>query len=166
MSPVTRQYRIRPAIAQDTDTLVATRVQLFRELGEGPAPGALEAFQEGCRKVLLHSFQIGGLRAWLAEDGSGHVVGTLIMLIFPRLPTPKLAGTSEGYIVNVWVTPEWRRLGIAGTLSATAQATAAELGLTRLRLHATRAGRPVYVGVGFRPRKDELELVLTPEEAV
>jgi GNAT superfamily N-acetyltransferase len=158
--------RVRPATAQDADTLAATRVQLFRELGEGPAPGALQAFQKDCREMLLHSFHTGGLRAWIAEDGGGHVVGTLIMLIFPRLPTPRLAGSSEGYIANVWVTPEWRRRGIAATLSAAARAAAAELGLARLRLHATRTGRSVYVRVGFQPREDELELVLRGEEAV
>lgn len=166
MSAISTQYRIRPATAQDADALVATRVQLFRELGEAPAPGAFEAFQEACRDMLLRSFHTGGLRAWLAEDGGGRVVGALIMLIFPRLPTPKLGGSSEGYIVNVWVSPEWRRRGIASTLSAAARGTAAELRLARLRLHATSAGRSVYVRVGFRPREDELELVMTPQEAV
>jgi GNAT superfamily N-acetyltransferase len=82
------------------------------------------------------------------------------MLIYPRLPSPESSATSEGYLLNVYTTPEWRARGVAAALVSASIIRARELGLGRIRLHATEAGQRVYEKVGFRPRVDEMELIL------
>jgi ribosomal protein S18 acetylase RimI-like enzyme len=81
-----------------------------------------------------------------------------VLLLFPRLPTPALPPTREGYLLNVYTRPAWRGRGVASALVDAAVADARALGLARIRLHATAEGQPVYAAAGFRPRTDEMEL--------
>ena len=88
-------------------------------------------------------------------------MGTLILLLHARLPSPSIPPPTEGYILNVFVERSWRRQGIAGALMGAALDRARSLGLARLRLHTTPAGRATYARSGFKPREDEMEMILT-----
>lgn len=66
----------------------------------------------------------------------------------------------EGYLLSIFVAPEWRRRGVATALVAAAIHAARERGLRRIRLHSTPEGRRTYERAGFVARLNEMELRL------
>jgi ribosomal protein S18 acetylase RimI-like enzyme len=155
---------IRPAAATDADavTLTVLRAALFREMGQHPSAERQREFADLSTRAFKTSLAAGTCHAWLAEAESHRIVGSVALLIFPRLPSPVLLATGEGYLLNVYTDPAWRGQGIATALVAAAIAKAKDLGLARIRLHTTASGQAVYAAAGFRLRDDEMELQFQP----
>jgi len=142
--------------------LTRCRLELFRELDGDPSPRNARQFERSCRRTLKRLLEEGWAAGWLAEvPGERAPIGSSILLIFPRLPTLSDPGTSEGYLKSVYVAPGWRRRGVASALTKASVRLARSAKLARIRLHASAAGRPLYLLSGFRGRNDEMELVLT-----
>lgn len=154
-----KHFAIREATVADAPALARSRLALFRDLGQEPSADAAAEFERVCEETFERFISSGTNIAWLAEvPGETDPVGVLVLLKFPRLPTLKNSGITEGYIVNVFVIPAWRHRGIASSLTQTAVDYSRRSGLARIRLHATSAGYPVYSQSGFRNRTDEMEL--------
>ena len=64
-------------------------------------------------------------------------------------PEPRRA-----YLLNFYVAPQMRRLGLASRLLALALAEAAARGIKVVTLHASRFGKPVYEQNGFFPSNE------------
>jgi ribosomal protein S18 acetylase RimI-like enzyme len=150
---------IRAAAVSDAAGLAAQRRALFKELRQSTAPGREAAFEALSADAFREDLASGSCLAWLAVAGA-ETIGSVALLIFPRLPSPQSFARREGYLLNVYTDPSWRGLGVATALVATAVARARELGLARIRLHATAQGQPVYAAAGFAMRADEMELKL------
>jgi ribosomal protein S18 acetylase RimI-like enzyme len=84
-----------------------------------------------------------------------------VLLLHSRLPSPRNVVPREGYVMNVWVEHAWRRKGIASALMEAALEKSRELGIRRVRLHATPEGRGAYARAGFVPREDGMERILS-----
>jgi len=150
-------FTVREATTRDVPTLSRFRAELFLELD-----GAVGSdFEYTCRRAFESSLASSTCVAWLAETLESEPVGTLALLRFPKLPTPKNPLTTEGYILNVFVVPGWRRRGVASTLLRSAIDYGRRSGLGRIRLHATASGQTVYEGMGFVGRDNSMELDLT-----
>src|SRR5262249_37735017 len=117
-------------------------------------------FTRECRAAVVDLIQRTQAYGWLAIGESGAAVGNLVMLLHPRLPSPKNVFPIDGYVMNVWGDAAWRRKGIASALMQAALEQARELGIRRVRLHATEEGRGAYARAGFVPRVDGMEVVL------
>jgi GNAT superfamily N-acetyltransferase len=151
---------VRPASPRDATALTILRSALFRELGQHPPPQLQAAFESLSAATFTAGLERAFCCAWLAETDTQQPVGSVALLLFPRLPLPDSLARFEGYLLSVYTVPEWRRRGVAAALVAAAVAKGRELGLGRIRLHATPEGQPVYAGAGFRLRHDEMELRL------
>jgi len=149
---------IRPATAADAAQLAAQRRAMFQEMGQ-QAPAGPDVFEAESVTAFEESLRLGFCHAWLADTGSA-IVGSVALLIYPRLPSPASFARQEGYMLNVYTVPDWRGHGVATALVATAIAKARSLGLARVRLHATAQGQPIYAAAGFRNRADEMELTI------
>jgi len=150
---------VRAATPADAAGLAAERRVLFDELGQSAAPGQSAAFAEQSAAAFHDGLTEGWCLAWLALAGA-ETIGSVALLIFPRLPSPASLARREGYLLNVYTHPSWRGRGVATTLVATAVAKARALGLARVRLHATAQGRRVYAAAGFEVRDNEMELTI------
>ncbi|MBK8179508.1 MAG: GNAT family N-acetyltransferase [Planctomycetes bacterium] len=158
---------LRPADlgqALELELLCRLRLELFRELGKAGA-GEEAQFLRACSESVRRFHAAGVLHAWLAwtEDGragEAEAVSGLMLLVFPRLPTPGNLADSEGYLLGAYTRPPWRRRGLMTGLLESALAAARRQGLARLRLHATPEGRAVYAAQGFQGRADEMERML------
>lgn len=73
--------------------------------------------------------------------------GTLAL--FVRLPYPGNLAGREAYLLNMYTVPAWRARGIATALLDAMTAHARAMGLGKVWLHASDAGRPLYERIGF-----------------
>lgn len=152
-------FIVRAASVTDAPRLGHLRDVMFHELGRHPDPGA-PAFRDRAAIAFAEGFRHGTCEAWVAESADGELIGSVAMLIYPRLPSPESAALHEGYLLNVYTVPGWRGRGVAAALVSASIARARKLGLGRIRLHATEAGQRVYEKSGFKQRVDEMELRL------
>jgi GNAT superfamily N-acetyltransferase len=140
--------------------LTTLRVALFRELGHDVSPERQATFERATLTAFANGLKRSDCLGWLAESGNRDAIGSTVLLVFPRLPSPESHSSTEGYLLSVYTVPTWRRQGVATALSQAAVAKARELGLARIRLHATSDGQPVYGAIGFLLRDNEMELCL------
>jgi len=71
----------------------------------------------------------------------------------------EIYGQPAAYITSVYVTPEYRRQGVATRVTQAAVEWARDHGCGVVRLRASDSGRRVYEAIGFTPT-DEMELHL------
>jgi ribosomal protein S18 acetylase RimI-like enzyme len=89
-------------------------------------------------------------KAYVAEQG-GRVVGSASCQLFSGLYPHVLVEEHRnyGYIWGVYVEPEYRGQGVAKQLTGMAIAHLKSLHCTRILLHASPSGKPVYSSLGF-----------------
>ena len=132
---------------------------MFRDMGHVPgdelARRLLAASVTALEPLLVDGTYVG----WLAIDGDGRVIagaGAHIKTQLPRIAADgsRVDFTDLPVIVNVYTLPEWRGRGIARALMNSAMAWGASRSFDRLVLHASDAGRPLYVSLGFEPTNE------------
>jgi ribosomal protein S18 acetylase RimI-like enzyme len=67
-----------------------------------------------------------------------------------------------GYILNIYVRPEWRRRGAATAVMRALHEEARRRGAVRVGLHASSAGAAVYAGLGYVNKPGYMETDLEP----
>jgi len=116
-------------------------------------------FEPGWRERFVRYFEqrtvANETQYFVASDGD-RVVGTAGALIRDGYPSI-IHGVRFGYILGVYVEHEYRSLGIAKRLTQDAIAFLRAAGVRNIRLHASKAGRPIYEKLGFTPT-NEMEL--------
>jgi ribosomal protein S18 acetylase RimI-like enzyme len=148
---------IRRASSDDLETLLDLRAALFTDMGELPTASAQSDLREANRRYFLAHLGADDFAAWLAE-ADGRVVGSSAVVLWERPPGAQNPSGKEGYILSVYIVPEWRGQGIGSRLTMAAADHARAAGAARIWLRTTEAGRPVYERLGFRARTDHLEL--------
>jgi len=110
------------------------------------------AFDPWVRERLVNGRYIG----WIAEE-DGRVAGSAGLLILDWPPHPlDPASHDRGYILNVYVEPDFRKRGLAHELLEQCMAEARRRRIRVITLHSSDAGRPVYEGFGFRATSEML----------
>lgn len=139
---------VRLAGPHDLEAVLRLRVEMLREVGglgdETRAPELIEAN----RRYLEARLPTGQYLAWLAEHG-GRPVAVAGLIPFERPPTGDNPAGLEGYVLNMYTEPAWRRRGLGARLLEMAIESIRARGGRRLWLKATPAGRPVYERAGF-----------------
>ena len=95
--------------------------------------------------------------AYLVFDGDTFV-GAGGVSYYRVMPTYHGPSGRKAYIMNMYVRPEYRRLGIALETLDLLVKDARERGVDAITLEATRMGRPLYERYGFVPMESEMEL--------
>lgn len=140
--------RVRVAESADIPALVALRMGLFCELGEFAQADDDPALWQATHGYFVQAQEDGGARSWVVElDDALVACGTLALFVRP--PYPGNPSGREGYVLNIYTLPAWRRRGMAGALLDAMQAYAREQRLGKLWLHASDEGRALYERRGF-----------------
>jgi GNAT superfamily N-acetyltransferase len=148
MSAPIAPYRIRRATVDDVAVVTRHRVAMFRDMGSvrGTAIAPLEA---GSARYLARALASGEYRGWLAELDGVIVAGAGVVLR-PLLPRPGHPdGGTEAYVLNVYTDDAHRRRGLARGLMEAIVVWSRTQGVSRVTLHASDAGRPLYAALGF-----------------
>jgi GNAT superfamily N-acetyltransferase len=148
---MSEQYTIRSATEADIPALVSLRRALFKSMGyQEPA---LTRVAQASSRYFATAIPQGEFRAWVAEADSETVAsGGLVIHAIPPT-TYNLAGR-EGYIMNMYTRPEWRRQGIGAAILQAMLDYLREHDISLVSLHATPDGRRLYAQYGFEPTNE------------
>lgn len=89
------------------------------------------------------------LAAYVAEE-NGQLAGTVLMLITDKPAGPAFLNGKVGTLMNVYVRPQFRKLGLGAKLVNMALEDARHKGLCHVELDATKQGEKLYDCLGFQ----------------
>lgn len=150
--------KVREALAADIPALTTLRMALFCELGELARPDEDPVLREATQAYFIQAQEEGSARSWVVEE-EGEVVACGTLALFVRPPYPGNLAGREGYVLNMYTLPAWRRRGMANALLVAIKAYAREQQLGRLWLHASDEGRSLYERFGFADNPACLECI-------
>lgn len=148
---------IRPALPSEATTVVAHRRAMFAEIRPLPA-AQLDAMDAAFGPWVAARMAQGEYLGWFGTNAAGEVVAGAGLWTMDWPPHLAHMEPRRGNILNGYVQPAYRRRGLARALTETALDWCRQNGVKMVILHASDAGRPVYVALGFTPT-NEMSLV-------
>jgi ribosomal protein S18 acetylase RimI-like enzyme len=149
-------YQTRSATVEDAAIITEQRRRMFIDAGRADTQALKNLstrFEPWVKDMIAQGKYIG----WLMEDG-GKVIAGAGLMIMDWPPHPLDPGSHRGYLLNVYVDPQYRRKKLGSQLVERALAEARQRNIRVVSLHSTEAGRPMYESNGFRPT-DEMFFV-------
>lgn len=147
----------RKAGPEDLELLVRTRIEVLRAANGLADTVDMSDVEEQSWGYYREALESGEHVAYLVFDG-GELAGAGGVSFYRLLPTYHNPSGENGYIMNMYTRPAYRRRGIAYKTLDLLVAAARERGVSRITLEATRMGRPLYEKYGFVGLGDEMEL--------
>lgn len=147
------------AQASHVADLARLRMALLEETGGAlpePQRAEMQALNEAFFRQHLHS---GTWQDWVAVDGH-QVCACGAMAFLQRPPYPGNPQGQDAYLLNMYTAPAWRGQGAARAILEAALADARGRGVRKVILHATEAGRRLYVKLGFLASSAYMEVAL------
>jgi GNAT superfamily N-acetyltransferase len=145
----------RKATKEDIGILVKTRIEFLYEAVEifrGRSPNELE---ETLEEYFSESIPTEEFIGWLAFN-EGELVATSGLSFYRVPPVFNNLTGRVGYIMNMFTKPEWRRKGIGSKLLEIMMEEAKKKNISKLVLHATDDGKPLYEKFGFKTKHTEM----------
>jgi ribosomal protein S18 acetylase RimI-like enzyme len=138
---------IRVVAPADLDLICHHREEMFRDAGsDGQSLAVMtENFRPWLEQRLADGSYFGFILIATGEPAGG--VG-LMLIDWPPHPLHP-AQDRRGYVLNLFVEPEFRRRGLAGELMRLAQTELDRRGVQFAILHATEKGMPLYRQLGW-----------------
>lgn len=142
-------YHIRPSTPEDAALIARQRRLMFADQGyysEAELQSAETQYAEWIASRLASGNYIG----WFAQTTAGEVVAGVGLWLREWPPLPNDVTGKQGYIENVYTTPDHRRRGLSRQLMTTLLAWVRQTGVTKnIALHATPSAQPLYESLGF-----------------
>jgi ribosomal protein S18 acetylase RimI-like enzyme len=132
------------------DALIAEHFYAMWRDNEVPVASIRSDWQELTIEFLNDARRELAYKAFVVEV-DGIVVGSAGCQLFAGLYPQIIEDSSRkyGYIWGVYVEPDFRGQSFAKRLTSLAVDYLKSLGCTRVILHASPSGKPVYTGLGF-----------------
>ena len=143
------------AVVDDAGLITQHRKAMFADMQDAE-PAVLDEmsrnFEPWVRRMIAEDKYAG----WITMDGELPIgsAGLLILDWAPHFLDPRC--DRRGYILNVFVEPEFRGRGIAKALTLECIAEAKRRGIRVVALHASKKGQPVYERLGFKMSNEML----------
>ncbi len=112
------------------------------------------------RRWAAREMLAGRLAGFVVETDDGRPAGSGMVWLQPVQPRPGPdVGCVQPYIHSMFTEPEFRGQGVASRVVRALLRWSTDRGYTRVTLHASEQGRPVYERLGFAPSREmRLEL--------
>jgi ribosomal protein S18 acetylase RimI-like enzyme len=137
----------RPLNPDDHAVICTHRNLMFTEMGKDPVE--LAQAMDLYAAWLTPRLADGSYFGFLVEDGK-EVIAGVGLRILDFAPGPNHPSADQrGYVLDVYVQPQYRGQGIANQLMQHAEDELRGRGVTYATLHASDAGRPVYEKRGW-----------------
>lgn len=146
--------QIREARPEEEGLLAKHFYRMWRD-NQIPGQDVRSDWQQVVLQFIANARQTLHYRAFIAEVDH-QVVGSVGCQLFDGLYPLILTEQHRkyGYIWGVYVEPEYRQQGIGGQLTETAVGYLRSQQCTRVILHASPSGQPVYERLGFTPSNE------------
>ncbi len=140
------------------DDFCKLRLLLFEELGEINSTSDINSLEKATQKYYLSHID-KDLISWSirVED---KIIATGSLCLFNRIPYEENLTGVEGYILNIYTIPTFRKQGFAKLLINVIIEYAKENHIKRLWLSSSEHGKPIYSECGFIMKSNEMELFL------
>ncbi|MFI7102129.1 GNAT family N-acetyltransferase [Streptomyces sp. NPDC050161] len=153
----------RPAVPEDAAELVRLRRLMFSAMNGRDEPGEWERRAEEVARRQLADPQ-GPLVAFVVDgpagDAAPRLVACAVGTVEQRLPAPGHPSGRFAFVFNVCTDVGHRGLGHARATTEALLDRFAELGVTRVDLHATDDAEALYRSLGFSEHATALSLDL------
>jgi ribosomal protein S18 acetylase RimI-like enzyme len=138
---------VRAVTPDDLELICRHREEMFRDAGSDEQ--VLPVMTDNFRPWLEPRLADGSYSGFVLTCGGAPAGGVGLMLI--DWPPHPLHPTTDrrGYVLNLFVEPEYRRRGLARRLMELAEQELTRRGASLLILHATEKGRPLYSQLGW-----------------
>jgi len=150
--------KIRRATKDDINVLVQLRVDFFEELGHFKHDTQREEFRKVTDTYIKDALLNGTFVVLVAEENE-KIIATSGLVFFEKPPTPRNPSGREGYIMNIYTLPAYRRKGLATILLKEIIQFAMQSSAKRVWLRAEEAGKSVYEKIGFTYVDGIMEMV-------
>lgn len=149
---------IRRADMKDLEEVINLRLAFLREVK--PDAGELEpAVLDSTRQYIAEKLPAGDFLVWLVEEQQ-QIIGTSGLVFFHRPPTFSCMSELHAYVLNMYTIPERRGQGVATMLLQHIIDYVKTTPASRITLHASEMGRPIYERLGFVASSSEMILRL------
>jgi GNAT superfamily N-acetyltransferase len=143
----------RSATLADAALITAHRRAMFASM-PNPNDATLDTMTRAFEPWVRERIANGKYLGWIAED-DGRVAGSAGLMIVDWPPHALHPDSNQrGYLLNVFVEPEFRRRGLAHSLIERCLTEARQRGIHVVTLHSSDAGRLVYEKLGFHPTSE------------
>jgi len=137
----------RKAEMSDMKQLISMRIAyLCEDLGEELSMA--DSLEEEL-KTFFHRHLNRDIDAFVAEY-RGEIISTSFTAYYYRLPHPDFPKGTAGVPINGYTKPEFRKMGLAGSLLKMSADYAKQKGVELLNMEVTKKGLPVSKEIGFR----------------
>jgi len=158
-----RGVQVRRATEADIDVLAEHRVAL-RIDEHGLAVELREAARDSTAVTYAELIATGEFQAWIGER-DGVVAGSVCAWLRRMLPIEDGSRPLDARVQAMYILPAHRRSGVGTLLMSALLDVMRELGVRRVHLHPSEAGRRFYPAFGFVP-SEEMELILASRESL
>ena len=149
------EFTFRIATAGDLDLLVETRLEVLSAVFGLSGHTDMEAVKAESRRYYSENIASGGHVACLVFDGEDFA-GCGGICLYRTMPMEYDPQALNGYIMNMYTRPQYRRRGIATRVLEILIGQAHRKGVRKITLETTDAARSLYRKAGFTDITDEM----------
>lgn len=140
------------------DNFWILRKELFEELGEISQNMDTSELESATKQYFLSHINKDLISWGIIQKGKLVAIGSLCM--FTRIPYKENLSGLEGYILNIYTSPQFRKCGYANQILDTIIEYSHKNMIGRLWLNYSEQGKFLYTEKGFTKKNNEMELFL------
>ena len=134
------------------------REELFEELGEINKKMDISELRSATKQFYLSHINRDLICWGVFQNEKIVAIGSLCL--FTRIPYKENLSGSEGYILNIYTYPQFRKCGYANQVLDAIIEYSQKNDVKRLWLNASEQGEKIYAERGFIKKENEMELFL------
>lgn len=138
------------------DLLLKWRMEVLHEVFSIPAAYDMEELERENRHYYQSMLETGGHIACFAYSGDD-IIGCGGMCIYHEMPSPDNPSGKCAYLMNIYTRPQSRRCGAGKMIVGWLTDQAVRIGITKIYLETSAAGRVLYEKSGFADMMDMMK---------
>lgn len=143
---------------EDVESFLHLRLKLFYELQEIERDDDVEKLKNSTMEYYLKNIDKTLITYGVIEKDKIVSIGSLCL--FERIPYIENLSGKEGYILNIYTLPEYRKEGYGKEIIKKLIEYSKDIGIKRLWLNTSNEGKKLYSKLGFKNKENEMEIFL------
>ena len=148
---------IRKATLEDIELLVRWRIEVLHEVFSIPQNQPTDELEKENRCYYQKALQKGEHIACFACLND-EVIGCGGICLYREMPSPDNPTGRCAYLMNIYTRPQARKQGVGETIIKWLVEQAIGMGISKIYLETSEAGKSLYKKIGFVPMLDMMKL--------